>query len=363
MAYDRLKDGFRKGQRLYNYHLREERNVYPFYIPAIIYIFLLLLHAFWDHIPDYWNNVYKQPTYPDVPPPMLEYSSAQYPNDITVVTGYFNLGTFQKGPLSYLKFSVDTYKNWMNAYSKLNNSVIAFTDSDEIAQLFKKMRSKYLPESLTQVHVLKRDDLWAFKLAPKIKDIYSEPNYPKYMPNTVNEYYSCAMHVKYELLEIVIKKKLLKTRYVSWVDIGYFREEMNKLFRMEPPDNLKEGHIVYTQIHPFYDYMQPEDIIKSNSVWIAGGFILGTPEYLMIMIEDYKKTTEDMISKRLMDTDQQVLYILYSQYSDIKPRVPIQAIYHLCRCNWFFLGELCRDAYDRQFRPFVPLLNFFSQLL
>lgn len=138
---------------------------------------------------------------------MLEYSSAQYPNDITVVTGYFNLGTFQKGPLSYLKFSVDTYKNWMNAYSKLNNSVIAFTDSDEIAQLFKKMRSKYLPESLTQVHVLKRDDLWAFKLAPKIKDIYSEPNYPKYMPNTVNEYYSCAMHVKYELLEIVIKKK------------------------------------------------------------------------------------------------------------------------------------------------------------
>lgn len=68
-----------------------------------------------------------QPTYPDVPPPMLEYSSAQYPNDITVVTGYFNLGTFQKGPLSYLKFSVDTYKNWMNAYSKLNKKLQAQT--------------------------------------------------------------------------------------------------------------------------------------------------------------------------------------------------------------------------------------------
>lgn len=251
----------------------------------------------------------------------------------------------------------------MNAYSKLNNSVIAFTDSEDIARLFKKMRSRYLPESLTQVHVLTRDDLWAFKLAPKIKDIYAEPNYPRYYPNTVNEYYSCAMHVKYELLEIAIKKKLLRTRYISWVDIGYFRENMNKLYRLEPPDNLKEGHIAYTQIHPFYSYMQPEDIIKSNSVWIAGGFILGKPEYLMILIKDYKNMVEDLISKRLMDTDQQILYILYSRFSDIKPRVPIQTIYHLCRCNWFFLGELCRDKYDRQFRPFVPIMNFLSHLL
>nr|XP_022319648.1 uncharacterized protein LOC111122286 [Crassostrea virginica] len=101
MACDRLKETFLKGKRLYFHHFREERNIYPFYIPAVIYIFLLLLHAFWDHIPDYWNNVYKEPSFPDVPAPMLEFSSSQYPDDITVVTGYFNLGTFQKGPLMH----------------------------------------------------------------------------------------------------------------------------------------------------------------------------------------------------------------------------------------------------------------------
>lgn len=123
------------------------------------------------------------------------------------------------------------------------------------------------------------------------------------MLNIVNEYYFCVMYVKYEFLEIVIKKKFLKIRYVFWVDIGYFREEMNKLFRMEFLDNLKEGYIVYIQIYLFYDYMQSEDIIKFNFVWIVGGFIFGILEYFMIMIEDYKKIIEDMIFKRLMDID------------------------------------------------------------
>lgn len=123
------------------------------------------------------------------------------------------------------------------------------------------------------------------------------------MLNIVNEYYFCVMYVKYEFLEIVIKKKFFKIRYVFWVDIGYFREEMNKLFRMEFLDNLKEGYIVYIQIYLFYDYMQSEDIIKFNSVWIVGGFIFGILEYFMIMIEDYKKIIEDMIFKRLMDID------------------------------------------------------------
>lgn len=123
------------------------------------------------------------------------------------------------------------------------------------------------------------------------------------MLNIVNEYYFCVMYVKYEFLEIVIKKKFLKIRYVFWVDIGYFREEMNKLFRMEFLDNLKEGYIVYIQIYLFYDYMQSEDIIKFNSVWIVGGFIFGILEYFMIMIEDYKKIIEDMIFKCLMDID------------------------------------------------------------
>lgn len=123
------------------------------------------------------------------------------------------------------------------------------------------------------------------------------------MLNIVNEYYFCVMYVKYEFLEIVIKKKFLKIRYVFWVDIGYFREEMNKLFRMEFLDNLKEGYIVYIQIYLFYDYMQSEDIIKFNFVWIVGGFIFGILEYFMIMIEDYKKIIEDMIFKCLMDID------------------------------------------------------------
>lgn len=65
--------------------------------------------------------------------------------------------------------------------------------------------------------------MWVFKFVFKIKDIYLEFNYLKYMLNIVNEYYFCVMYVKYEFLEIVIKKKFLKIRYVFWVkDFGKY---------------------------------------------------------------------------------------------------------------------------------------------
>ena len=145
--------------------------------------------------------------FPKEPPLLVAgYSSSHLPEDITVVTADFNLGTLKKDYQS--PRSMDTYKNWMNSFSMLNNQVIAFTDTAEIGILLTNGR-KHLSENMTKVIFINRNDLWSFHLSERISQIYQSPGYPKHSPNTVNENYSCSMHAKYDVLQYVIEKNVL----------------------------------------------------------------------------------------------------------------------------------------------------------
>ena len=297
-----------------------------------------------------------QALFPKYPPlPAAEYDSSHLPDDITVVTAYFNLGTFDKGILKV--YSKDTYKRWMKNYGLLNNFVVAFTDIEEIKILLTEAR-KHLPSNMTQVILIKREDFWAFQQREKIASIYQSPGYPRYKPNTVNPNYSCAMHAKYDALKYVIQHRMYHTKYVAWVDIGYFRENEKGTFKLLPPHDLKTGHIGFTQVEPFYDYLTPKEIIYGNYVWIAGGFLIGQPQYLIPFIQDYQTSVQRLLAKNIMSTDQQVLFIMYSALHEFKPRLPLQFYYHKCRCYWFFLGDVCRDTHDSLTRPFEKLMKF-----
>jgi len=288
-------------------------------------------------------------------PKQNEYNSDNLPNEITIITAYFDLGSFKKG--KFKTFSSDMYLEWMKSYSKINNTVIAFTDSEEVEKLMKEIR-KDQPKERSKVILVERNSLWAFKLAPKIKEIFAQPWYPTYSPNTVNELYPCAMHVKYELIQRVIKEKLCKTKYLSWIDVGYFRSKEKTFFMLDPPQDLKDDHIAFLQIHQFYPDFEPFDIIDRNLVWVAGGIFIGRPEYLMVFIEDYKNAVKWLMEKKLMSTDQQVLYSMYTKINNLYPRIPLQFYYHNCHCDWFFLGALCRYTWERRQKKSLSLSYF-----
>ena len=91
----------------------------------------------------------------------------------------------------------------MASFGWLDNPLVFFTDTEEIAQYFRQLRTRY-PASRTTVIVLKRDELWAFQLAKEIQAVYSQPGYPKHPPNTINPLYSWVMHAKFELVQRVI---------------------------------------------------------------------------------------------------------------------------------------------------------------
>ena len=91
----------------------------------------------------------------------------------------------------------------MASFGWLDNPLVVFTDTEEIAQYFRQLRARY-PASRTTVIVLKRDELWAFQLAKEIQAVYSQPGYPKHPPNTITPLYSWVMHAKFELVLRVI---------------------------------------------------------------------------------------------------------------------------------------------------------------
>jgi len=233
----------------------------------------------------------------------------------------------------------------MQNFEAIDNHVILFTDSKEVGDDFRFIRHKITPQK-TRVLQVNRNEFKGFQLAPRIREIYSQTGYPKFYPNTVNENYSSAMHTKYDVIEFVIQRKIYHTKYLAWIDIGYFRDKREDIVKMKVPHNLKEDHISFLQVDKFIKHVPPELIIGENMIWIGGGIFVGKPEYLVIFIEDYRRAMEWLLSKNLMSTDQQVLYIMYSRESNLKPRVPLQTYYHPCRCDWFYLGKLMIGEYE-----------------
>ena len=118
----------------------------------------------------------------------------------------------------------------MASFGWLDNPLVVFTDTEDIAQYCRQLRARY-PASRTTVIVLKRYELWAFQLAEEIQEVYSQPGYPKHPPNTINPLYSWVMHAKFELVQRVILQQLHQTRYIAWLDIGLFRAEARKNHR------------------------------------------------------------------------------------------------------------------------------------
>ncbi|KAJ8320980.1 hypothetical protein KUTeg_002567 [Tegillarca granosa] len=290
-----------------------------------------------------------------------EYISDNLPNEITIVTAYFDLGTFKKG--KFLTFNTDTYKEWMKSYGMLNNTVIMFTDSQDIADLIQKSR-KHFTEHMTRVIQIDRNSLWAFKLAPKIRNIFKQPGYPVFSPNTINENYSCVMHAKYDLLEKVIKDRLYDTKYLAWVDIGYFRNHYDQPFKLLPPNTVKDDHISFVQVHEFHPWLTHREIISGNCEWIAGGFFMGRPEYLLIFIEDYKTAVLQLIEQKWMSTDQQVLYSIFAHTTELISRIPLQTHARWYFKDWFYLEKICREEWEKKVRSnFLNLIKILHYLL
>ncbi|XP_069135449.1 protein HtrL-like isoform X2 [Argopecten irradians] len=265
---------------------------------------------------------------------------------LTIVTAYFDIGSFKKGP--DMTFSPDTYLNWVKTFKYLNNSLVVYTDSatfrDNFIQLRKGMELK------TKIVLVNRTHFWTFRIEDKIKKIFSMKGYPKHYPNTVLSEYSCAQHTKYAVVADAIRNKYFNSQYYAWLDIGYYRDLMDseRYFTLYALDDIDESklsvNLVYPKVSLRTDY---KTIVYNNIVWVGGGMFIGTADVIKAFEKQYKQAVMFLLEKQLISTDQQVIMSMYSQQGrrDLNVTVPLQLHSRtkddvkLKNANpWFYLG-------------------------
>lgn len=227
-------------------------------------------------------------------------------SEVTIITAYFNIGNLNKGGM-FGQYTPEKYIKWMSVFGRIDNPLIVFTDSTEVKQIFENLRKPF-PRERTQIYLIEREELWAFKLAPEIKEVFSQPNYPFHDPNTVHENYSCVMHAKFELVSKVIREELFHTKFVAWLDIGLFRAVVDEkhVFPLSIPPNFDMTKVAYSGQSKFDPTLTAYQIVAGNKVWVGGAMFLARPEILYIYTQDYMQAVRKLLDMKIMSTDQQV---------------------------------------------------------
>ncbi|XP_059168894.1 uncharacterized protein LOC131950687 [Physella acuta] len=279
---------------------------------------------------------------------------------ITIVTMFLNLGTLQKWSGTR---TLDRYKQWMTTWGWLKNPVVAFFEDEEILQYFKQIRTQQ-PAHRTVIVKISRSQLGAFKNLERIQQVYKNSSYSKLSPTMINANYSCTMSAKYDALIFAMDHKLIRTKYLAWMDIGLFRNliedsmgQKNKNFTLEIPPDFNNSRIGFTEVAPRHkmERLSPWDYIKNSYVWLAGGYVMGTQQVIRTFVKSYKSTVQELLKANMSSTDEQIIGAMYSPEFRHKQELDIQGYscvdgqfgLHNTDAQYFCLSYICKDTAEK----------------
>ena len=206
----------------------------------------------------------------------------------------------------------------------------------------------------TRVIYIRRSELKSFQQVERIRTLFQDPQYPKHPPNTVIAEYPCSQHAKYELVKRTIEEGYFSsTKFVAWIDIGYFRylTRRRRKFYMVIPPEMDESKIAMTEVTRADLSLFPSDIFRGNLVWLGGGMSLGTRPVFRKFVEEYEQSAEKFLRQGLSNTDQQVIYSMFTDINNVVGKVctRIQTygwFFNDINSCWFYLGYLCYREVD-----------------
>ncbi|XP_033757503.1 uncharacterized protein LOC117339901 [Pecten maximus] len=269
--------------------------------------------------------------------------------DLTIVTAYFDLGSFRKGPSQ--TFSRKNYTEWAKTFKYLNNFLVVYTDSVVFRNFFRRLRKG--KEQRTKIILMNRTQFWTFQIRDEIQKIFSQEEYPIHYPNTVLPAYSCAQHTKYAAVADTIRKKYFRSKCYAWLDIGYFRDVVNskRYFSLNLLDDFDKNKLSVNLVYPSVSLnITYEATVYDNHVWVGGGMFIGTADVITAFEAEYQRAVTFLLDKQLMSTDQQVLLSMYSLQGQKDLNVTVQLQLYSRKQNetnlkndnpWFYLGYKC----------------------
>ncbi|XP_076436444.1 uncharacterized protein LOC143275971 [Babylonia areolata] len=267
--------------------------------------------------------------------------------NVTLVTAFFDLGTFQKGDGDHeFQHSVDMYLRWATTLLYVQNPLMVFTDCPQVADLF---RNGFQGRKLKVVFISNRSSLLSFQYLPRIRRVFSDPNYPKFHPNTVVPEYSCSQHAKVDVMEKALAWNEFHTEYFAWVDLGYFRDLSfrKRKFWIAVPPEFDDTKLAACEVGTPSFEKNVEEIFKRNEYWVGGGMFLATRRRYAAFLTEYRRALLHFLGLGLANTDQQVIYSMFQpQFREaLNVTTELQAFSWpweivFSRC-WFYLGYHC----------------------
>ena len=270
-----------------------------------------------------------------------------YQSNLTIVTAFFKIGKFVKSNSSdTLGRSQRTYMRWARMLKYMLNPLVVYTDSKKFFNLMETLRVNLA--ATTKIFMIDRNSSWAFEIKDKIKDIYNQKGYPKYNPGTVIPDYSCVMHFKYDAMWRASTENYFHTRYFAWLDIGLFRRNQNRkdYFMLVLPPDFNHSRVAVSKVYTQSMDTEIPVIIKQKLDWVCGCIFVGERRVIIQYAEQYKRAVEYLLTQNLMNSDQQVIYAMYSVTGRkyIKPEIDLQFYQrpNITYNRWFYLGYLMR---------------------
>ena len=198
---------------------------------------------------------------------------------------------------------------------------------------------------------MSRNSLWAFRYQERIKRIFEQPNYPRNHPDTTVPEYAMATFSRYEFVHRTSVENPFRTKYIAWLDSGYFRDmtrhgdQFNLPvweiadFEFKLPPKFNSSGVLYAEIYPRNPDLDVDTIVTEDAVWLAGGLFIGSMEVMRRWTMEYMVGVEHMVETNWMGADQQALYWILNR---LNPTTDIEVYVPGGKYNgWFELGYLC----------------------
>ena len=273
-------------------------------------------------------------------------------DEVTLVTAYLNIGRYKNDDNKYI-YTPENFRRWMTSFCSIQNPVVVFMNDDSDLRLFGNIRSN-VPNHRTKMYKVSKSSLWSFSLLSNISKIYK--TFPKHSPSTTVPHYTSVTIAKYEFLAIAMKENPFNTKYISWIDIGLFRNLATPVARIgDPlmtlylPPMIDQNKIAYGQTHDRNEDLNPNEVLRLRKQWISGSIFTGKVSTMKKWILQYVKYVDQFLQMGIMGTDQYLLYAMFQTKEELDVDIQTytwQGHYNLIH----HLGFICRDEGARKNR-------------
>jgi len=280
--------------------------------------FQIKCYAIWEDIKMYINrNIYD--TY-----------MANQDESILFITAFKDIGRNKwnhcsRGNQSYFELFLMLAKN-------INYNLIVFV-SDEIQQYLRTIH-EFTPNIIFK----NLDDTETFSEKYLDQDLLtmSSKKYQSMIPaerkNNPEHLYSAYNFINHSKINFVSasKKMYPDFDFYSWIDFGYVRDERS-IPRGIKTSRLPKSIIYHCVINPTKK-IEPEDMLKSNDIYITGSSFIVHASMVGVYEELYENKIKEWLKRGITDDDQNLILQLYYDSPDL---------FHLIQCNtWFSLYNI-----------------------